>query len=89
MLGKYISDKLLELLHDKSNSFIVIVLDDDAYEDAKLLYKKLNFGKLYGRIKIVKCPEGYDPSKIYEKLGKKGIIKLLMNAKKLSEYELY
>jgi DNA primase len=89
LLGKYLSDKLLESLHDKANAFIVIVLDDDAYDDAMFLYKKLNFGKLFGRIKLVKCPEGYDPSKIYEKLGKKGITKLLMGAKKLSDYELY
>jgi len=89
LLGKYITDKLLELLHDKSKGFIVIVLDDDAYEDAKFLYRKLNFGNLRGRIKLVKPPNGYDPSKIYEKLGNKGIIELLKNSFRLEEHDRY
>jgi DNA primase len=88
LLGKVISPKLLDLLYEKSSSYVVIVLDDDAYEDAISLYKQLNFGNLYGRIKIVKCPEGYDPSKIFEKLGSKGIVKLLMSAKQLTYNEL-
>jgi hypothetical protein len=67
----------------------VIVLDDDAYEDAKRLYRELNFGDLRGRIKLVKCPEGYDPSKIFEKLGNKGIVKLLRGAYKLEDSEIY
>jgi hypothetical protein len=87
-LGKYIAPKLLELLHDYASSYIVIVLDDDAYADAINLYKQLNFGNLRNRIKIVRCPEGYDPSKIYEKLGPKGITKLLMSARQIPESEL-
>ena len=78
----------MELLHDHAMGYIVIVLDDDALEDAKNLYRQLNFGNLRNRIKIVRCPEGYDPSKIHEKLGAKGIIKLLMSAKFLKDYEL-
>ena len=34
LLGKYISPKLLELLHDNAMSYIVIVLDDDAEVNA-------------------------------------------------------
>jgi len=83
LLGKYITDDLIVFLHDNAKSFIVIVLDDDAYDDAVNLYRKLNFGDLTGRIKIVRCPEGFDPSKVYEKLGAKGIIKLLMSAKRI------
>lgn len=89
LLGKFISQQLLELLHDKAMGYIVIVLDDDAYEDAKNLYKQLNFGNLRGRIKICRPPDGYDPSKIYKKLGPKGIVKLLMSAKHLTDAELY
>lgn len=89
LLGKFISPELLELLHDKAGAYIVIVLDDDAYEDAKILYKELNFGNLRGRVKIVRPPEGYDPSKIFEKLGSKGIVKLLMGAFFIPEKELY
>jgi DNA primase len=87
LLGKHISPKLLELLHDKAKSYVVIVLDGDAYNNAKTLYNKLNFGNLKNKIKIVKCPDDYDPSKIFEKLGNKGIVKLLMNAKYLTEWE--
>ena len=88
LLGKHISENLLHLLHDKAAGEIIVVFDGDAYNDAKKLYQRLNFGDLYGRIKIVKCPSDYDPSKIYELLGNKGIVKLLMTANKLKEYEL-
>ncbi len=88
LLGKFIPEPLLELLHDHATGYIVIVLDDDAWEDAKNLYRKLNFGNLRGRIKICKCPTDYDPSKIFEKLGYKGIVKLLMGARFLTEQEL-
>lgn len=89
LLGKVLSPDLLEKLHDKAGSYIVIVLDDDAYEDAKRLYRELNFGNLRGRIKIVRPPDGYDPSKIHEKLGKKGIVKLLRGAYHIPEKDLY
>lgn len=89
LLGKYLPIPLLDLLHDHASGFIVIVLDDDAYEDAKNLYRKLNFGDLRDRIKIVRPPEGYDPSKIFEKLGNKGIIKLLRCAYHIPDNELY
>ena len=89
LLGKFLSPQLLELLHDKAQGFIVIVLDDDAYDDAKRLYRELNFGNLRDRIRLVKPPEGYDPSKIFEQLGHRGIVKLLMGAYKLEESEIY
>jgi len=87
LLGKYINDKLIEMLHDNAMGFIVIVLDGDAFEDAKNLYQKLNFGDLMGRVKIVSFPDGYDPSKIHQLLGAKGITKLLMGARFLKESE--
>jgi DNA primase len=77
LLGKYISDILLEKIHDNANSKIVILLDGDALEDAKNLYCNLNFGKLKGRIRICNPPLDYDPSKIHELRGKRGIIALL------------
>ena len=89
LLGKFISPQLLELLHDNAQAFVVIVLDDDAYEDAKRLYRELNFGNLRDRIRIVRPPEGYDPSKLFEKFGNKGIIALLKSAYKLEESEIY
>lgn len=89
LLGKYISPKLLEFLHDNAKCNIVIVLDGDAFDDAIFLYKQLNFGDLRGRIKIAVPPMDYDPSKIFEKLGNKGIIKLLKSARYPTESELY
>lgn len=83
LLGKCISNKLLDMLHDKAKGFIVIVLDDDAKDDALLLYKQLDFGNLKNRIKIVFQNETHDPSKIYEEEGPKGVIKLLRSARKL------
>jgi hypothetical protein len=89
LLGKFISPMLLDLLYNKASGLIVIVLDEDAYEDAKILYRQLNFGDLRGRIKICNPPENYDPSKIYEKMGNRGIVLLLKKSKFLLESELY
>lgn len=88
LLGKYLTPKLIDLLYEKSSSYIVIVLDDDAKNDAIELYKKLNFGCLVNRLRICFPPSGYDPSLIHEKLGKKGIVKLLMSARQLNYNEL-
>lgn len=85
LLGKIISDHLYEKLLLNSTANIVICLDDDAWEDTLKLYKKLNCGKLYGRIKVVKLPTGFDLSEIHTKYGKPGIIKLLKKTFKLKE----
>jgi hypothetical protein len=85
LLGKYLNDYLLNKLYYKSSSLIVILLDSDAYEDALFLYKKLNFGDLYGRIRICVPPYGYDPSRINERLGREGIKQLLKSTYKLNE----
>lgn len=84
LLGKFISMELVDMLHDRAQGLIVIVLDGDAYEDAVNLYKKLNFSDLRDRIRICVPPEDFDPSKIYEKLGNKGIVKLLRSSHKLN-----
>jgi hypothetical protein len=88
-LGKFLSAQLLELLQDKAQGFVVIVLDDDALVDAKRLYRELNFGNLRDRIRLVKPPEGYDPSKLFEKFSNKGIVALLRTAYKLEESDIY
>ena len=77
LLGKFVSDKLLNALNEKAMGYVVIILDSDANDDADRLYDKLNRYNLENRVKISRCPENYDPSKIYEKFGAKGIIKLL------------
>lgn len=83
LLGKYISNILIDKLYENAQGLIVILLDGDAREDAEFLYQKLNFGKLRGRIRICTTPDGYDPSLIHEKMGRKGVIKLLQSATKL------
>lgn len=77
LLGKYISDILKERLYEKAKANIVILLDADALEDAQILYDMLNFGELRGRIRLCVPPDGYDPSLVHEKWGKKGILRLL------------
>lgn len=84
LLGKYIYEILLDKLYENANANIVVCLDGDAYDDAVRLYNQLNFGKLSNRIRIVETPIEYDPSLINEKLGKRGIIKLLKRTKKLN-----
>lgn len=59
MLGKVISDFLFEKLYDNAKK-IIIVLDGDAWADAEKLYYKLNGGKLFGKIWVVKLPEDKD-----------------------------
>ena len=89
LLGKILSHKLKHILIEKSKADIVILLDDDAYEDAISIYKELDFGDLSGRIKICKPPKGHDSSSIHQRLGKKGIVKLLKSARKLEVEEIY
>ena len=81
LLGKYVSSKLLEFLHDKSMGYVVVLFDDDAYEDAILVYNQLNFGDLRGRVKIIKTPYGFDPSLLHQKFGPNGVIEILKLAK--------
>jgi len=59
MLGKKLSDLLFNLLYDNAKK-ITIILDGDAWKDAELLYYKLNGGKLFGKIWIVKLPKDID-----------------------------
>lgn len=89
LLGKYVSDKLFELLYEKASAEIVIVLDNDAIDDAIELYKKLDVGRLRGKIKICIPDEGLDPSLIFQRMGKYGIVKLLSGAVRLKESRLY
>ena len=81
LLGKVLHPKLkLELL-ENANADIIIVLDDDAIKDAIGIQRELNVDRLEGRVKLCMLPEGYDPSKINEEYGRKGIIDLLRTSK--------
>jgi len=73
---------------NKAKANVNVLLDDDATDDAKKIYKLLNSTKLKGRVRMIECPSGYDASDIYQKFGKKGIIKLMKRARKLDECEM-
>jgi DNA primase len=60
MLGKHMSELLFNTLYDKVKKNIIIALDGDAWDNAVKLYRELNGGKLYGKIKIVHLPKDKD-----------------------------
>lgn len=60
MLGKHLSEYLFESLYTKSKKNVIICLDGDAWTNANKLYRELNGGALYNRVKIVKLPEDKD-----------------------------
>jgi len=60
MLGKHMSELLLNTLYEKAKGNIIIALDGDAFDGALRLYEELNGGSLYGKIKVLKLPEDKD-----------------------------
>ena len=90
LLGKSLDkDYLLysELL-SKAMDKVYIWLDSDALYNAKKIYKILGNTILKDRLRIIETPEGYDPSLIFEKYGKKGIIAFMTRNRRLNDYEL-
>lgn len=53
MLGKHMSDFLFNYLYDNAKE-IIIILDGDAWNNAEKLFHKLNCGKLWNKVWIVK-----------------------------------
>ena len=90
LLGKSLKEthELFYHLRDKANANVNLWLDGDAMEDAKKIYGLLNHGKLKGKIRFIPSIENEDPSSIYEKYGKKGIIKCLQKAIMFEEKEI-
>lgn len=90
LLGKSLKKEnaVFEMLMDKAKTNVNILLDDDAQNDAKKIYKFLNSTKLRDRVRLIECPQGYDASEIYQKFGRKGMVRLMSLARKLDEYEL-
>lgn len=60
MLGKHMSELLFNTIYEKANGDIIIALDGDAWNNATKLYRELNGGRLYGKVKIVKLPDDKD-----------------------------
>ena len=90
LLGKSLTKefKLYWELITRANANVNIFLDGDAASTVKELYKFLNHGRLYGKIRYI--PVGFedDPSSIYQNYGNKGIIQYLRNAAKINEVYL-
>ena len=59
MLGKVMGEFLYSKLYEKAKE-IIIVLDGDAWRDAEKLFHKLNTGKLFGKVWVVKMPDEKD-----------------------------
>ena len=89
LLGKSINEdfKIYQALYERANANIIIFLDgDEVGEKASLeLYKKLNVGNLYNRLRKVNNNTMLDPSEIYSKWGKKGILYYLNHSQKINE----
>lgn len=90
LLGKNLKRDyvLYDVLIKNAKANINIFLDDDALTDAIKIYKLLNNTNLKGKIRIIKCPYGYDASLIYEKFGVKGIVHIMRKAEVINEYDL-
>lgn len=95
LLGKTLTtdSKLYKTLFEKANADIVICLDGDTkIDEVKKIYKLLNTGNLFDRIKYIRLGTDKIPYKdfgeIYEASGRNGISKVLGMAEKFKEYEL-
>lgn len=69
LLGKKLYDKLFHDLYFKSENFIIIVLDPDAYHDAVNIFNKLNSGRLRKKILLNLLPKDYDISLFNQTFG--------------------
>jgi len=87
LLGKVLNKefKLYWEILKNARANINIFLDADAFDSVKKIYKELNHGDLYNRIRYIPVDWDLDPSKIYEIHGYKGIIGYLKSAQKIDE----
>ena len=60
VLGKTVSDKLWGRLYENCKKNIIICLDGDAWDDAQKLYRKLDGGRLTGKVRLIKLPTNKD-----------------------------
>jgi hypothetical protein len=91
LLGKAL-DKDYKLYWDiitKANAKVNIFLDGDAYGTVKEIYKLLNHGRLYDKVRYIPVGEKDDPSSLYQDGGYKKIAEHLANAQQIKEVYLY
>jgi len=90
LLGKAL-DKDYKLYWDlitKANAKVNIFLDADAYQTVKEVYKFLNHGRLYDKIRYIPVEGDEDPSSLFQKGGYKEIARHLAKAEIIPEYKL-
>lgn len=90
LLGKALNKdyKLYWDLITKANANVNIFLDADAFSTVKEIYKFLNHGNLYGKVRYIPVEGDEDPSSLYEKGGYKEIARHLANAQQIDEVYL-
>lgn len=90
LLGKSLNKeyKLYWELITKANANVNIFLDADAFSTVKEVYKFLNHGNLYGKVRYIPVEGDEDPSSLYEKGGYKEIARHLANAQQIDEVYL-
>ena len=87
LLGKVLNKefKLYWEIVKNARANVNIFLDADAFDSVKKIYKELNHGDLYNRIRYIPVDGDLDPSKIYEIYGYKGMVEYLKSAQKIEE----
>ena len=90
LLGKALNNgyKLYWELITKANANVNIFLDADAKDTALEIYKLLNHGRLYGKVRYIPVEGDEDPSSLYQKGGYKEIARHLGNAQQIDEVYL-
>jgi DNA primase len=91
LLGKSLNKeyKLYWNLITKFNgNSLNIFLDADAFSTVKEIYKFLNHGNLYGKVRYIPVEGDEDPSSLYQKGGYKEIARHLSNAQQIDEVYL-
>ena len=90
LLGKSLNKeyKLYWELITKANANVNVFLDGDAFSTVKEIYKFLNHGRLYGKVRYIPVEGDEDPSSLYQKGGYKEIARHLANAKQIDEVYL-
>ena len=90
LLGKALNQgyKLYWDLLSKCNGNINIFLDADAKSTVYEIYKLLNHGRLYNKIRYIPVEGDEDPSSLYQKGGYKEIARHLRNTQQIEEVYL-
>lgn len=90
LLGKCLKKdyRIYKRICERANARVNVFLDGDAYQTAVDTYKLLEFSNLEGRVRIIPAGKKDDPSSIFQRDGRRGIINALRSARRLEEREV-